>query len=103
MQKVLQSSLPDISGCSFGCNVFERRGVIERLEARSEVQLNSERIAVEAGPEADLVFNIPPLSWRPPGLQKRFSDKLHFRLVNFAVFKDGNRTGSTKVDISPPH
>ena len=58
MQKVLQSSLPDISGCSFGCNVFERRGVIERLEARSEVQLNSERIAVEAGPEADLVFNM---------------------------------------------
>ena len=57
MQKVLQSSLPDISGCSFGCNVFERRGVIERLEARSEVQLNSERIAVEAGPEVDLVFN----------------------------------------------
>ena len=38
-------------------NVFERRGVIERLEARSEVQLNSERIAVEAGPEADLGFN----------------------------------------------
>ena len=55
MQKVLQSSFPDISGC----NVFERRGVIERLEARSEVQLNSERIAVEAGPEADLVFNTP--------------------------------------------
>ena len=53
MQKVLQSSFPDISGC----NVFERRGVIERLEARSEVQLNSERIAVETGPEADLVFN----------------------------------------------
>ena len=53
MQKVLQSSFPDISGC----NVFERRGVIERLEARSEVQLNSERIAVEAGPEADLGFN----------------------------------------------
>ena len=40
---------------------------------------------MEAGPEVDLVFNIPPLSWRPPGLQKRFSDKLHFRLVNFAV------------------
>ena len=54
MQKVLQSSFPDISGC----NVFERRGVIEWLEARSEVQLNSERIAVEAGPEADLVFNM---------------------------------------------
>ena len=53
MQKVLKSSFPDISGC----NVFERRGVIERLEARSEVQLNSERIAVEAGPEADLGFN----------------------------------------------
>ena len=99
MQKVLQSSFPDISGC----NVFERRGVIERLEARSEVQLNSERIAVEAGPEADLGFNIPPLSWRPPGLQKRFSDKLHFRPVNFAVFKNCNRTGSTKVNISPPH
>ena len=38
-------------------NVFERRGVIERLEAWSEVQLDSERIAVEAGPEFDLVFN----------------------------------------------
>ena len=50
---LLQSSFPDISGC----NVFERRGVIERLEAWSEVQLNSERIAVEAGPEVDLVFN----------------------------------------------
>ena len=49
----LQSTFPDISGC----NVFERRGVIERLEARSEVQLNSERIAVEAGLEVDLVFN----------------------------------------------
>ena len=53
MQKALQSSFPDISGC----NVFERRGVIERLEVRSEVQRNSERIAVEAGPEVDLVFN----------------------------------------------
>ena len=40
------------------CNVFERRGVIERLEAWSEVQLNSERIAVETGPEDDPVFNI---------------------------------------------
>ena len=56
---------------------------------------------MEARPEDDLVFHIPPLSWRPPGLQKRFS--LPFRLVNFAVFKNGNRTGSTKVDISPPH
>ena len=81
---LLQSSFPDISGC----NVFERRGVIERLEAWSEVQLNSERIAVEAGPEVDLVFNIPPLSWRPPGLQKRFSDRLPFRLVNFCGIQE---------------
>ena len=44
------------------CNVFERRGVIERLEAWSEVQLNSERIAVEAGPEVDLVFNRAAMS-----------------------------------------
>ena len=98
MQKVLQSSFPDISGC----NVFERRGVIERLEARSEVQLNSERIAVEAGPEADLGFNIPPLSWRPPGLQKRFLDKSHFRST-LPVFTNRNRRGSSKVNISPPH
>ena len=59
MQKVLQSSLPDISGCSFGCNVFERRGVIERLEARSEVQLNSERIAAEAGSRPRLQQRLP--------------------------------------------
>ena len=31
------------------CNVFERRGVIERIEGRSGVQLSSERSAVEAG------------------------------------------------------
>ena len=31
------------------CNVFERRGVIERLEGRSGVQLSSERSAAEAG------------------------------------------------------
>ena len=51
-------------------NVFERRGVIERLEAWSEVQLNSERIAVEAGPEVDLVFNtrLPPRL--PPAVQE---------------------------------
>ena len=31
------------------CNVFERRGVTERLEGRSGVQLSSERSAAEAG------------------------------------------------------
>ena len=40
----LQSSFPDISGC----NIFERRGVIERIEGRSGVQLSSERSAAEA-------------------------------------------------------
>ena len=31
------------------CNVFARRGVIERIEGRSGVQLSSERSAAEAG------------------------------------------------------
>ena len=80
----LQSTFPDISGC----NVFERRGVIERLEGRSGA-----RSGVQRRPEADLGFNKPLARRAQLGGDGLESDGLRVLRVRERANRVGDRVG----------
>ena len=82
---------------------MERRGVIERREAWSEVQLNSERIAVEAGPEVDLVFNSSPTREVARRAGARLQSGLLRRRISRGVGGEGEQHFRTDLHATRPH